>query len=272
MRKADLDGLQTLVREHPRACYPYWPGRDGPPKPIPPQSIPLFAVCSCARENTRGNTADLAQALLDAGAAPNIRNSYPLTSAASLNRPDVTDALLDAGAVIDGVNDDGRPLVYAVYFGPDVAPILAERGARLDLRTAAGIGHTDAMGTFFNTDGSLTAETSSLRVAFCCNTPEHRRSEVLAQALIYASCNDRIEAVQMLLHRGVDIDAMPDGFDFASTALHRALRQKKERVARLLIERGADLTLQDGRYKRNALDSAEYQKLSDIITLIHSKT
>jgi len=109
VRKADLDSLQTLVREHPRACNPYWPGRDGPPKPIPLQSIPLFAVCSCARENTRGNTADLAQALLDAGADPNIRNSYPLTSAASFSRPDVTDALLDAGAVIDGVNDDGSP-------------------------------------------------------------------------------------------------------------------------------------------------------------------
>ena len=271
VREADLDSLKTLLREHPRACNPYWPDRDRPPDPIPQQSIPLFAVCSCARQNGKRKTADLAQALIDAGADPDIRDSNPLTTAASFNQPEVTTALLDAGATLDGVKNDGSPIVYAVYFGPDVAPILAERGARLDLRTAAGLGFTDVMETFFDADGSLPPKASALRVAFCCNTPEHRRSEVLAQALIYASCNDHVAAAEMLLDRGTDIDAMPAGFDFASTALHRALRQRKTNVARLLIERGADLDIRDGRHKMNAVEWAILRELPDMISLIESQ-
>ena len=48
------------------------------------------------------------------------------------------EALLDCGAAVDGVDGDGTPLAYAMHFGyPEIAQLLAQRGATLDLRFAS---------------------------------------------------------------------------------------------------------------------------------------
>ncbi len=272
VRLGDLDRLRALLREHPEAANPFWPGRDQPPKPIPNDSIPLFVACYTTgrKADPTGRACKLAQALLEAGADPDIEDSTPLNCAASFNRVDFAEILLDGGAKVDGASDNGGPLAHALFFGWDVAKLLEKRGAKLDLRMAAGLGRTDAMSSFFNEDGTLKPEASALSLMWSQGRG-FSDGEVLAQALVNACIANQVEAVAFLLDRGTEIDAMPKGFDFRTTGLHRALRRGNTEVAKLMIERGADLALKDGRYGRNALDWAMEKNLDEIAKLVKQK-
>ena len=272
VRFGDLEGLQKLLSKHPEAANPIWPGRDAPPKPIPNDSIPLFMVCIGLSEqtNAKGNAPDLVKALLDAGADPDIEGSLPLNSAASFNLVDVAEALLDGGAQIDGKNSNGSPLAHALFFGWDVAKLLEARGAKLDLRAAAGLGRVDVMPSFFKADGSLTDEANGLSLMWS-KAFDFSDAEVMAQALVNACITNQADAAEFLLDRGADIDAMPKGFDFLATGLHRAIRRGNKEVAKVMIERGADLTLKDGRHDSTALAWAEKMKRDEIVALIREK-
>lgn len=102
------------------------------------------------------------RALIAAGADVNARTMDPeegetaLQWAASCNDSVMAELLIDAGASIDGFNDDRRPLTQALWYGcQQVAETLVRRGATLDLELAAGLGRTDLLPTFFDVDGSL---------------------------------------------------------------------------------------------------------------------
>jgi len=272
VRFGDLDGLQKLLEVHPEAANPLWPERGALPKPIPNDSIPLFMVCIglIDKTNTMDNTYDLVKALLCAGADPDIENSMPLNGAASFNCVEIAEALLDGGAKIDGANDDGWPLALALFFGWDVAKVLEQRGAKLDLRSASGLGRLDVMASFFKSDGTLTPEAGALRL-FGSKEPEYSHREILAQSLVSACMINQVEAVEFLLDKGADIDAMPSGFDYLATGLHRAINRGHVEVAKLLIGRGADVTLKDDRSESTALEWAEKRKLDEIADLIRQR-
>src|SRR5262249_26371021 len=65
------------------------------------------------------------------------------------------DTLLEAGASVDAPWD--RSVVRAALANGrgDAAKYLADRGARLDLEAAAGVGRLDVVRTFVNDDGTL---------------------------------------------------------------------------------------------------------------------
>src|SRR5919202_2567329 len=76
--------------------------------------------------------------------------------AVSANDVPVAEALIDAGAPIDGVNDDRRPLAQALFYGQAAAAeLLVRRGATIDLEFAAGLGRVDLLQTFFDAAGNL---------------------------------------------------------------------------------------------------------------------
>jgi len=272
VRFGDLDRLKKTLQEYPAAANPIWPERDDSPKPIPNDSIPLFMVCIGLAEktNTQNNAYNLVKSLLDAGANPDIEDSIPLGGAASFNQLDIAEALLDGGAKIDGENGDGWPLALALFFGWDVAKLLEKRGAKMDLRLAAGLGRVDVMASFFQTDGTLNAEAGVLRM-FWGKVPESSDADILSQALVSACITNQVEAVEFLLEKGADINAMPKGFDFPATGLQRAIRRSNVDVAKMLIEHGADLTLKDGRHGDDALGWAERIQLDEIAELIRQK-
>jgi ankyrin repeat protein len=210
-----------------------------------------------AQERSRA----LAAVLLAAGADPNAAAEQgwtPLHQAAYGEPPEadaegqrpsleVIDLLLEAGADLaaESRGRGGTPLLQALFWGHR---LLAERLARdeivpLNLRTAAGLGRVDLLQAFFDADGSLLPEAGRDRdyaaphSGFPDFTPGDSADEVLADALVYAAGNGRLEVVDWLLDRGADPDAHP----YQETALFAAVRNGHADVVQRLLERGADV-------------------------------
>jgi hypothetical protein len=130
----------------------------------------------------------------------------------------VIDVLLDHGAQIEHPNLAGNNAgaVYACLANgcPEAAQYLAERGARLDIVGAAGIGRRDVVEALFNESDTETREL----------------------AFRYAAGYGQPDVADSLLDRGVQVDAHSgDG----ETALFYAVLGSHIAVVRLLLERGA---------------------------------
>jgi ankyrin repeat protein len=139
-----------------------------------------------------------------------------------------TRVLLDAGASMEALDAQGdTPLHLAImeqHF--DVAKLLVARGAKLDLRSASGL-------------GDLVYLRQNLKPA-CVNgkhegwpgwTPLH-----------YAAVGGQVKAVEFLLGQGADVDARGKSRD---TPLRVAAENGHLEVARLLLDRGADVNAKD---------------------------
>lgn len=69
------------------------------------------------------------------------------------------------------------------------------------------------------------------------------------------------EAIDFLLERGANIDALVGGFwrwDWGSTALHKAVDTEDVELIRYLLERGANMTIGDARWGETPYDWAGY--------------
>src|SRR5687768_12709475 len=119
------------------------------------------------RQITPPNALAIAKMLLDAGSEVDAicdaygGNSTTLDLLVSSVHPAraglqaaLAELLLDYGAAINGLGDDGSPLVTALSFHyPDAAEALARRGARVDtLATAAALGREDLVRRFIASD------------------------------------------------------------------------------------------------------------------------
>src|SRR5262249_45018193 len=115
--------------------------------------------CLALSGNDLRNKAAMARVLIDAGAALDA----PFSAACSCNNIELAELLLDAGAAIDG-NGPWSPLEEALYWNSRGAvALLLRRGARIrNLRTAAGLGRTDLIESYFHTDGSLKPEAGTI--------------------------------------------------------------------------------------------------------------
>lgn len=162
-----------------------------------------------------------------------------------------------------------------------------------NLRMAAGLGRTDIMAELFDANGELKPEAGFHREfhrphsGFPPWWPHDDSQEILDEALSYASRAGRIEAMAFLHSRGADLDSAPyqatplthavlnghldattwlldHGADInrksgygeptSATPLHFAAAWGGQlEAARLLVARGADLTIRDDSY--NALAS-----------------
>ena len=191
--------------------------------------------------------------LVAAGADIHIEGDIVLESAVSFDVIDAVAALLDSGAAIDGVDGDGVPMAYAMHFGfVEVAELLGRRGAKRDLRFAAGLGELDVVKGWFDADGSLKPGAGALadpygqelkqrgQSPFRC---ERTRPNILSQALCFACVHNRLEVADFLLAQGVDINAIVPGLDMKATVLHRVAtadgrftRSQIETAIRFLLE------------------------------------
>jgi ankyrin repeat protein len=126
------------------------------------------------------------------------------------------DLLVERGAAIDGVRPGASYVRDALSNGcPEAARALADRGARLDLIAAAGVGRLDVVQRLV--DGASAQE--------------------LEKALVTAAgMHGAYDVVEYLLDHGVDV-AAGTGW----TALHSATGGADLRIIDLLIRRGAPL-------------------------------
>ena len=205
------------------------------------------------RQKTPPNAVAVATALLEAGAEVDaLANTYRggraqttmnlLVSsthpAAAGVQPALVETLLDFGAAINGLDDDGSPLMTALAFGyPAAAETLARRGARVDnVIAAAALGETDLV-------QRLQAEgvAESLVNLYWLGLSSDARSHV-ERALVWACRYGRTEVVSLLLARGVD----PSAADTVGmTGLHWAAGNGHLAVVELLTQRGAPLEVRN---------------------------
>jgi ankyrin repeat protein len=186
------------------------------------------------RQKSPTNAVEIAKMLLDAGAgvdtvADIYGKSTTLGLVASSIHPKqagvqlaLMEALLDYGAAIEGVPGGGSPLISALHNGRgEAAEFLAERGARLDLEGAAGVGRLDVVESFFNDAGSLKASAT--------------RAQMNA-GFLWACEYGRTVVVGFLIKKGADLRA---GENTGLTGLHWAVVGGQLDTIRLLLKRGA---------------------------------
>jgi uncharacterized protein len=206
------------------------------------------------------NKLEMTQALIDAGAEIN----GPLVAAASINNVECAALLLESGAAINGTGG-WSPLEEALYWGnQETIDLLLERRASVhNLRLASGLGRLDLIESFFNSDDSLKPEAGKIAWPFVepekSNLPGKIKNELLAKiaqwtddrrdivnnAFIYACMQNQVDAANLLLQKGAEIDAIPPGFDYAGTGLHYAALRGHRAMVEFLVAHGADVNVKD---------------------------
>ena len=188
------------------------------------------------RQKSPNTAVEIAKMLLNAGAEVDaVADTYGKSTTLGLVATSIhpkqagvqialMETLLEYGADIDG-SAEGRSLVIsALHNGRgEAAEFLAERGARLDLEGAAGVGRLDVVESFFNDDGSLNP----------CATQAQMNA-----GLLWACEYGRTNVVNFLLKKGADLRA---GENTGLTGLHWAVVGGQLDTIQFLLKRGAPL-------------------------------
>jgi ankyrin repeat protein len=164
------------------------------------------------------------------------------------------DVLLDAEAAIEGLADDGSPLLTAIAFAYTPAvDRLVERGARVaSLLAAAGVGDLERVESYFTEDGNFRAVLPLPTVPWV--GPTSNADEYLARALLYAALHERTDVMLFLLGHGVDIDFKLGG----STCLHQLASHGRLNTVQFLVEQGANTQILDDQFQGTAYGWAQY--------------
>jgi len=169
----------------------------------------------------------IAAMLIEAGADPDARTlggtfaETPLHWAASSDDADVAEALIDGGANLEMPDGSiGTPLDNAIGYGCwNVAKLLVNRGARVDkLWHAAALGKYDRL------------------IDLLDETPPSE--EALTEAFFQACSGGQRRAAELLLTRGVDINAAP-GYGSSPLEAAAALGTQRQQLVEWLREHGA---------------------------------
>jgi len=259
INSGDLERLKSIIAAQPTLAT----DRSSKGHPTLLQCLVLDAM-------KQPNQLEMARVLIEAGADIDA----PLIAAACVGNTRAAEALLDAGASING---DGvwSPLEEALYWGfQETVQMLLHRGATVhNLRIAAGLGRVDVIESFFTQDGTLRSEAGKISSPFPWKRKEASPEDIIDNALLYACISNRIDAVKCLLERGARINAIPPGFDYAGTALHYAAMFGHRELVDLLIDRGARLDIRDTKVNALAAGWAAHgghQDLSDYLTCLAS--
>ena len=240
------------------------------------RSHPTLLQCVALDGKDKSNNVAMAEVLIDAGAELN----EPLVAAASMNNRAVAELLLDRGAAIDGTGG-WSPLEETLYWNNrDVMALLLERGAKVhNLRIAAGLGRTDLIENYFNADGSLKPEAGKINwpwgdldtiarsnqgiagkqsLSDRVNEWSQDQQGIVNNAFVYSCMHGHIDAAQLLLDKGAEINAIPGGFDYAGTGLHYAALNGHRAMVEFLLDHGADRNLKDTKVGSTAAGWADY--------------
>jgi hypothetical protein len=154
--------------------------------------------------------------------------------------------LLDAGSRVEvsARGDGGTPLVVSLFWGNrETAELLGEHGVHpRNLRAAAGLGRLDVIDELVTADGRLSPQAGAHRAFYRPHSgfpfwqPTDDSHEVLAEALAWAARNDRVEALEVLVARGADLEADV----YRGTPLVWAAATGRIAAIRRLVALGAD--------------------------------
>ena len=271
----DLERFKTLIAEDPSLAT----SRST-------RSHPTLLQCVVLEGKDKPNNVEMARVLVDAGAEIN----EPLGAASSIDNRAAAELLLDRGAAIDGTGG-WSPLEEALYWNSqNMIALLRERGAKItNLRTAAGLGRTDLIQSYFNADGSLKPEAGrinwpwgDLDAIANSNHPDkgkkslsdrvtswsQDRQGIINNAFVYACMHGHVDAAKLLLEKGVEINVIPGGFDYAGTGLHYAAHNGHRAMVEFLLDHGADRNVRDTKVGSTAAGWAEHGGHPDLLDLL----
>ena len=211
------------------------------------------------RQRTPANAVAIADALLTSGADPDalahmygedcttmsmlVSSSHPAQAGV---QSALIETLLDHGANLYGPGSKWQDgIITALAFGfVDAARTLQRRSGAVDSAVAAaGLGMNDDLKRL-------------LPVA---------DAENVQAALTLAAMHGNRDAVEVLLDAGADPSAYnPNGFHSHCTPLHQAIWFGHADIVRLLVGRGADLTVMDTIYEGTPLDWAIHAERDEI--------
>src|SRR5262249_53353430 len=228
-------------------------------------SHPTLLQCLVLSGKNLVNKQQMARLLVDAGAELN----GPLGACSSCDNVEVAELLLDSGAGVDGTGG-WSPLEEALYWNNrGMIDLLLRRGASVqNLRIAAGLGRTDLIESFFNSDGSLKPEAGtinwpwgdlqviaesnfdpagkeSLASRFASWTND--RQSIVNNAFVYACIGGHIPAAELFLNKGAQIKTIPGGFDYAGTGLHYPAHNRHRAGGGFLLPHRADTHIKEGK-------------------------
>jgi ankyrin repeat protein len=188
------------------------------------------------RQKTPKNAVQIATILLDAGAAVDaVADAYgkgtPLGLTATSIHPlragvltPLLELLLARGASVDGAPGGWNPVNACLANGRKLgAEFLANRGAKLDLEGASGVGRIELVKTFFDEEGSLSHNATKTQ---------------MESGFIWACEYGRGEVADFLLQMGVDKTTYRQ---FKLTGLHWAAASGDINTVKALLRHGAPL-------------------------------
>jgi ankyrin repeat protein len=210
----------------------------------------------------------------------NTRGAYdktPLHWAAEKNNRELAEALLAAGADINAETSWGMTaLQWAANMGSrEVADILLRHGAhaQLNMWAAAGLGMLDIVESSWESPGRLKPGAGQTRTRRMPDgtwgkmPPPEDYASLVSDALYVAARNGHIEVAKVLLEKGADINGR--GF-FGAPGLHWAAINGHKKMVEFLIDSGADLGLRDEHFNSTALGWALEGNQSEIAELLRS--
>lgn len=266
----DISALESALRDHPELVKARSTRITPHDPPVHGATVLHYVAANGVegyRQRTPKNAVEICKILLKAGAEPDaladmyggkcttmcmLVSSDP-PAEAGLQSP-LAEKLLDFGASVEAIGE-GKwtdPLMTALAFGyGKTAEVLVRRGAQIrNLAAAAGIGSLSEVQRFLPDSDALS---------------RHR-------ALALAAQHGHLEVVRLLLDAGENPNRYnPDGNHAHSTPLHQAVWAEHEPVVRLLLERGADLSIQDTIYHGTPLDWAIYGHKQSIESYLRSQ-
>lgn len=202
IRGGDVDTLKTLLAQEPDLVQATTEDN---------QRTLLHTLADFPSHTPR--QAEVARLLIEGGADVNARIPHakvdhsretPLHWAASNDDVALAEILLDAGAEIDsdgGVILAATPLWNAVIFRcVNVANLLIDRGAAVNLMIAAGAGRRDLVATYFDEGGQVVENEGALP---CWDEVRDPKS-ALNSAFGFACRNGHLTVARELLERGAD--------------------------------------------------------------------
>jgi ankyrin repeat protein len=155
----------------------------------------------------------------------------------------LVEVLLDHGAAINGLEDDGSPLVTALSFGyRDASETLARRGARIDhVVVAAAMGRLDLVREWVVDPMTLSKEHAPYRGPWWGHIPGDTKGQI-ELALVAACRFGRADVARFLLEIGVSASSQDND---RMSALHWASASGIYEIMEVLIARKAPLEVRN---------------------------
>jgi ankyrin repeat protein len=198
--------------------------------------------CTVLERAIDQNNSKIAALVLAHGADPNEVDSWgspPLSRATRLDDARMVNLLVAHGAAIDGGRHGYTPLLEAIWLrNYDVIPVLLAHGADVGARNDTGQTPLHYASVWFQSEHHELAKSLLERGAIVNATDEKGRTPLHWAAMSSGSLDSDLFMVKFLLDNGADVNALSTlGF----SPLQEAIITNSQRVAALLITRGADV-------------------------------